>query len=99
VTRLAQQGDPAAIIITAKTAADLADLALFTASRLFNPGETFDFVIAGGLVNAGEVLLSPLRQKLAEAYPHMKFQTGSEAPAVALGRLALHDLKEKNCVN
>jgi N-acetylglucosamine kinase-like BadF-type ATPase len=99
VTRLAQQGDPIARIIVAKTAADLADLSLFAAGRLFTPAEVFDVVIAGGLVNAGEVLLSPLRQRLAEAFPHLKFQTGSEAPAVALGRLALHNLEETNFVN
>jgi N-acetylglucosamine kinase-like BadF-type ATPase len=97
VTRLADQGDPLAQLLTAKTAADLAALVLSAARRLFAASEAFDVVMAGGLVNAGAVIVDPLRQKLAEAYPYMIFTIGSEAPAVALGRLVLHDLEEKAC--
>ena len=97
VSRLAEQGDPVAKIIIAKVAADLASLVLNAAGRLFTPSETFDVVMAGGLVDAGALILKPLQQKLAGVYPKMVFKTGSEAPAAALGRLLLYDLKEKPC--
>ena len=97
VNRLADQGDPMAKIITAKIAADLAGLVLNAAGRLFSANETFDVVMAGGLVNAGAVILKPLQQKLADAYPKIVFKTGSEAPAAALGRLLLYDLEEESC--
>ena len=97
VSRLADQGDPMAKLITAKIAADLAGLVLSAAGRLFTVSETFDVVMAGGLVSAGAVIMKPLQQKLTEAYPKMVFKTGSEVPAVALGRLLLYDLEEEPC--
>jgi N-acetylglucosamine kinase-like BadF-type ATPase len=97
VSRLAEQGDPMAKLITARVAADLAGLVLNAAGRLFTASETFDVVMAGGLVNAGALILAPLQQKLVDAYPKVLFKTGSEAPAVALGRLLLYDLEEEAC--
>jgi hypothetical protein len=40
-------------------------------------------------------MLGPLRDGLAGSYPLAKLYIGREEPAVALGRLALHDLMEK----
>ena len=97
VTRLAQQGDLLALRITAKVSADLKALALHAARSLFIPAETFDLVLAGGLANAGELVLAPLRQGLAQEFPRAVFHIGNEAPAVALGRLALYDLQEASC--
>lgn len=97
VTRLAGEGDPMAICLTSKVAGDLSELALSAARQLFTAGDRFDVVMAGGLVNAGELILEPFRQKLHEEFPQAVFQTGSEAPAVALGRLALHNLQEEPC--
>jgi N-acetylglucosamine kinase-like BadF-type ATPase len=91
VTRLAAEGDPAAARITAKVARDLASLALHAARRLFTPQESFDLVAAGGLLNAGEMILGPLRAGLAEEFPRARLLIGTEAPAVALGRLVIHD--------
>jgi N-acetylglucosamine kinase-like BadF-type ATPase len=97
VTKLAGQGDPIAERITAKVANDLSDLSLSTARWLFSATEAFDVVMAGGLVNAGELILIPFRRRLFEEFPKVVFQTGSEAPAVALGQLALHDIQEETC--
>lgn len=91
VTRLAGQGDPLAVQLTAAVSADLAALTLHAARSLFSPGERFDVVVAGGLTNAGELLLAPLRQGLAQEFPQAIFAVGTEAPAVALGRLAQYD--------
>ena len=97
VTRLADLGDPLAKMIVEKTVADLAALVLSAAGRLFTPGEAFDVAMAGGLINAGALILGPLQQTLVAAYPHITFKTGSAAPAEALGRLILHNLKEEVC--
>ena len=94
VTRLAGQHDPLALRLTGKVAGDLASLALAAARRLFSPGEAFDVVLAGGLANAGDLILGPVRQRLADEFPQASFQLGQAAPAVALGRLALHVLQE-----
>ncbi len=89
VTRLAAEGDPLAIRLAAQAAADLAALALHAAHSLFGPKERFDVVVAGGLTKAGDLLLGPLRERLAQEFPLGAFAVGTEAPAVALGRLAL----------
>jgi N-acetylglucosamine kinase-like BadF-type ATPase len=89
ITRLAAQGDALAARLTAETAGDLAELTRHACWRLFGPEEAFDLVVAGGLVNAGELILAPLRLMLRRDFPLARFQVGSEQPAVALGRLAL----------
>lgn len=89
VTRLAAAGDALAARLTAQTAADLAALALHAARSAFRPDERCDVVVAGGLTKAGDLLLAQMRERLALEYPLATFSIGSEAPAVALGRLAL----------
>jgi N-acetylglucosamine kinase-like BadF-type ATPase len=93
VTRLAGEGDRVAAHLTAKVAGDLAALGLHACRRLFEEYETFDLVIAGGLANAGDLILGPLQKGLAQEFPQARFMIGREQPAVALGRLALFDLK------
>ncbi len=93
VTRLADEGDPVAARICAKVAADLAGLGVHAARQLFRPEETFDVVIAGGLVNAGQRVLDPLRQEMALAFPHAVLTIGDQPPAAALGRLAIEKMK------
>lgn len=90
VTQLAAAGDALAAQLTAQTAADLAALALHACRSAFQPEERFDLVVAGGLTKGGELLLRPLRDRLPEEFPLAAFSVGSEAPAVALGRLALY---------
>jgi N-acetylglucosamine kinase-like BadF-type ATPase len=91
VTGLAEQGDEAALRITAKTAGDLAALAMHVVRRLFGAAETFDVVVAGGLTNAGDLILGPLRSQMAQAYPNAALKIGVDEPAASLGRLALFD--------
>ncbi len=94
VTRLAGEGDRLAARITAKVANDLASLALHAARRLFEREEAFDVAAAGGLLNAGQMVLAPLRDGLAREFPHAHLILGNEEPAVALGLLALHELAQ-----
>jgi N-acetylglucosamine kinase-like BadF-type ATPase len=92
VSRLAQEGDTCAQAIVAKVIADLAALAVHAGKRLFTSDETFDIVIAGGLINAGELVTRPFTRTLAQAFPHAAVLTGTEDPAVASARRALFDL-------
>ena len=91
VTSLAEQKDAAALRITAKVAGDLAALAMHIVRRLFDAEETFDMVVAGGLTNAGDLILGPLRSQMAKEFPNAMIKIGDEDPAAALGRLALFD--------
>jgi glucosamine kinase len=90
-TGLAAEGDEVALQIVQKVAADLAGLALHVAHGLFEPEEAFDVAAAGGLFNAGTLILDPLKQRLAEAFPGARLRLATEEPAVALGHLVLHD--------
>jgi len=92
VTHLAAEGDEPALRIVAKVSGDLATLALHAARQLFRAEESFDVAAAGGLLNAGEMILNPLRAGLAREFPHARLVVGTEEPAVALGRLAITDL-------
>jgi N-acetylglucosamine kinase-like BadF-type ATPase len=95
VTHLAQQGDLLAVHITQKVSNDLMSLVLHTVRDHFEPDEAFDLVVAGGLTNAGDLVLAPLRECLIREFPRSVFHIGTEASAVALGRLALHDITHK----
>jgi N-acetylglucosamine kinase-like BadF-type ATPase len=92
VTRLAREGDLIATRITNKVTMDLTSLALHAARRLFAGNESFDVAAAGGFLNAGELVLSPLRQAFKEEFPRATLVYGKEEPAVALGKLALYDI-------
>ncbi|MCC7355455.1 MAG: hypothetical protein IT330_17070 [Anaerolineae bacterium] len=92
VTRLAAEGDDVARRIVGDAANDLAALALHATRHLFHPHESFVVVIAGGLLNAGELVLGPLRAQVLQEFSHATVEVGSEQPAIALGRLALHHL-------
>jgi N-acetylglucosamine kinase-like BadF-type ATPase len=96
VTNLAQKGDVLAQRLSAKVANDLSNLAIHAARRLFTSQESFDLVIAGGLVNAGDLMLAPLKQALQNEFPDANFHIGNETPGVALGKLAIHN-KELKC--
>ncbi len=99
VTRAAAEGDAVARRVVNKVAHDLAELGLQTIRQLFSPREALVVVAAGGLLNAGEPILSPLHQRLRAEYPAATLQIGTEEPAVALGRLALYDISSRGEVS
>jgi N-acetylglucosamine kinase-like BadF-type ATPase len=93
VTRLAESGDLLAARLVDKVAADLSALALCAARRMFASDEIFDVAAAGGLINGGERLLTPLRAGLSREFPLASLHLGRAEPALALGRQALADLR------
>jgi glucosamine kinase len=94
-TRLASEGDAIASRLVAKAAADLSGLALHAAHTMFSPDERFDLVAAGGLINAGEMILGPLRAAFARDFPQVELRIGSEDPAIAVANLARFDMTHK----
>ena len=98
VSKLAADKDPMAMRIVKKVSSDLASLAIHAARQLFTPGENFTVVVAGGMLNAGNLILSPLRRCFKREFPSAKIIFGKEEPAVALGKLALFEIsKEAAC--
>jgi N-acetylmuramic acid 6-phosphate etherase len=95
VTQLAGEGDEEATLLCQETAHDLAQLGLHAVRQLFQASESFAVVAAGGMTNAGDLLLGPLRQGLAAEFPHATLHLGNEPPAEALGQLALTHLSEE----
>ena len=95
VTQLAKENDPVALKITQKVSQDLAGLALHAARQLFESDDLFDVVVAGGLTNAGDLILGPLKEGLAQEFPRSSFHIGKEDPAVALGNLARYMISIK----
>ncbi len=89
VTGLAGEDDQAATRIITKVSSDLASLALHAARSLFTPQESFDLAAGGGLLNAGEMMIKPLREKLRLEFPSAGFHLAQQDPAEALGRLAI----------
>lgn len=90
VTRLAAEGDLPATRLCQKNAGDLANLGLHAARMLFHSAEAFDFVTAGGLTAAGDLILAPLRQGLEKEFPRATLHAGDAPPAAALGKLAIY---------
>jgi N-acetylglucosamine kinase-like BadF-type ATPase len=90
-TRLAAEGDEVALAIVQRVVADLAELALHAARSLFQKDERFDVAATGGLLNAGVLVTAPLAARLVDAFPCAQLRVGTEEPAVALGRLVLHN--------
>jgi N-acetylglucosamine kinase-like BadF-type ATPase len=88
IVRLAKQDDPVALQITQKVSHDLAALVIHAAQQLFEPEDTFDVVIAGGMTSAGDLLIGSLKTDLAKKFPQSNFHIGSEEPGIALGNLA-----------
>ena len=95
VTQLAVQNDPVALQITQKVSRDLAALALYAVRQLFDASDVFDVVVAGGLTHAGDLILAPLQEGLAQEFPRSNFHIGMEDPATALGRLALFKISNQ----
>jgi N-acetylglucosamine kinase-like BadF-type ATPase len=95
ITGLAREGDEEAALICQETANDLAQLGLHATRQLFQKEEIFSVVAAGGMTNAGDLVLGPLRQGLKKEFPQARLLMGSEPPAESLGRLAINRLSKE----
>jgi len=95
VSRLAADGDAVCRTILEAAAMDLAELVICAAGKLFTRDEEFVVAAAGGVLQAGSSITHPLQRAITAAYPLARQVIGEEAPAVALGQLALSDITRR----
>ncbi len=82
VVQAAADGDAVASRIVTWAGEELALTALAVIKQLFEPGEQVGVAITGGVFSAGELILEPFRNKLAEQWPGATPHTPRFPPAV-----------------
>lgn len=87
VSEAAQEGDESAAQILTDAGRELADMALFVAGKLFEPDEDFPLVLAGGVFNAGELVIEQIRTPFSERFPCSRILRAEMRPGEAVARL------------
>ncbi|MGB9619298.1 MAG: BadF/BadG/BcrA/BcrD ATPase family protein, partial [Armatimonadota bacterium] len=87
VSEAANAGDEAAIEIIIDAGKALGELAAFVAGRVFEREDTFPVVLAGGVFNAGDLLIDPLKAVMAPQFPKAEFTIAKMSPGEAVARL------------
>ncbi len=88
VAEAANTGDEAAIEIIRGAGETLGELVAFVASRVFERGDEFPVVLAGGVFRAGDLLIEPLKAVVAPEFPKAGFVVATMSPGEAVARLA-----------
>lgn len=96
VVDAAKQGDGVARAILDRGAAELADLAAAVAAKLgmADPRTAVHVSATGGLVEAGEHFLAPLRSALAQRLPRAEFIPAKAPPVLGAVMLAAEMLRQ-----
>lgn len=92
VSRAADAGDRVARRILREAGETLGDDLLVVARKLFTSEEVFPVVLGGGVFQAGEWVIAPLRQRVLAEFPRAHIILPDVSPAVGLARLALKEV-------
>lgn len=92
VSQAADAGDRIAQRILREAGETLGNDVLVVARKLFTPEEIFPVVLGGGVFQAGEWVIAPLRERVLAEYPKAQIILPDVSPAVGLARLALHEI-------
>ncbi len=92
VTEAALQGDQAAILVLEQAGKDLAACVIAVAKKLRLAGAGCEIVQIGGLLNAGDIYLKPLRSEILRQIPGAHFTSPDLPPVLGACVLALQDL-------
>lgn len=92
VSQAADAGDRVAQRILREAGETLGNDVLVVARKLFTPEEIFPVVLGGGVFQAGEWVIAPLRERILAEYPKAQIILPDVSPAVGLARLALHEI-------
>lgn len=92
VSQAADAGDRVAQRILREAGEALGNDVLVVARRLFTPEEVFPVVLGGGVFQAGEWVIAPLRERVLAEYPRAQIILPDVSPAVGLARLALREI-------
>ena len=87
VAEVASAGDEAAIEIITEAGRTLGDLAAFVAGRVFQADDEFPVVMAGGVFNAGDLLIDSFKSVVAPQFPRASFIVARMSPGEAVARI------------
>lgn len=92
VIEAARQGDATALDLLLRGASDLIQMASAVAERLQFPAGHRELALVGGLFNAGEAILAPLREAVYRRLPGWRLVRAELPPASGAALLALQSL-------
>lgn len=85
-------GDEAALEILKSAGEELGELAVFVARRVFDKSSEFPVVLAGGVFNAGSVVIDPIRSIFASQFPRAEVVVAFGEPGEAVARITRRKL-------
>lgn len=88
VAGAAAEDDAAACAILHAAGESLGADALFVASKLFKTDDEFPVVLSGGVFNAGELVITPIREAFAARFPNAVVMRTQVSPATGAARIA-----------
>ncbi len=92
VTQAAQAGDQIALELLHRGAEDMAECVLAVARRLNMAAGPCELVLIGGLFQAGEIVVQPMKQAVAARLPQCRVSWPELPPVLGAGLLALQQL-------
>lgn len=92
VSEAAAAGDEAALEILKSAGEELGKLAAFVAQHVFDKSDEFPVVLAGGVFNAGPIVIDPIRSIFASQFPIAGVVVASGEPGEAVARITRRKL-------
>ena len=86
--RAAQEGDAVAKGILRDAAVELAKAAIAVIEQLRMESESFQVAYVGGVFEAGELILAPLREEILKAAPNARIEPPIDPPVIGAVRMA-----------
>ena len=86
--RAAQQGDQVALKILRDAADELAKAAIAVIEQLRMEDEAFQVAYVGGVFEAGELILAPLREQISKVAPRAELAPPQEPPVLGAVKMA-----------
>jgi N-acetylglucosamine kinase-like BadF-type ATPase len=86
--RAAEQGDPVALNIMRDAAAELAKAAVAVIEQLRMERDTFRLAYVGGVFEAGELILKPLREEIQKVAPNAEIAPPLDPPVIGAVKMA-----------
>lgn len=92
VIEAAQQGDAQALGLIRRGTQEVSECVLAVAGRLGFTSGRCELALAGGLLNAGEIVLNPLGEAVIDKIPHCQIRLAELSPVLGACLLALDSL-------
>jgi N-acetylglucosamine kinase-like BadF-type ATPase len=89
VVRAAQDGDAVATEILGDAAVELARAAAAVIEQLRMEQECFQIAYVGGVFEAGELILKPMREEIMKVAPHARVEPPQEPPVIGAVKMAM----------